>query len=306
MREDWIEVELGEIFDFIGGGTPSKKESSYWDGNIPWASIKDIKGDYLLQTQDYITEEGLSNSSASLVFPNEIILATRINPGRPIISKIKTAINQDLKIVRPKISIDIKFIYYCFLNIERKMLEVSSGTTVMGITLNSLKEVIIPLAPLPEQRAIAAKIEQLFSELDNGIANLKTAKSKLEIYRQAILKQAFEGTNNQDIQFRNGTIGEFSSIIAGNAFKKSEYSSSGIRLFQIANVSFNRIIWDSVVYLPSDYLQDPKLQHLILNDGDLVMALNRPMLDNQLKIGILNKFEALLGLRGLMYNEAQR
>jgi type I restriction enzyme S subunit len=203
MLKDWVEVELGDVFDFIGGGTPSKKESSYWNGKIPWASIKDIKGDYLLHTQDYITEDGLSNSSASLVFPDEIILATRINPGRPIISKIKTAINQDLKIVRPKISTDIKFIYYCFLNIERKILEFSSGTTVMGITLNSLKELTIPLAPLPEQRAIAAKIEQLFSELDNGIANLKTAKSKLEIYRQAILKQAFEGGLTKDWREKN-------------------------------------------------------------------------------------------------------
>jgi type I restriction enzyme S subunit len=66
-----------------------------------------------------------------------------------------------------------------------------------GVQINLSKDDILnaklPLAPLPEQRAIASKIEQLFSELDNGIANLKTAKSKLEIYRQAILKQAFEG-----------------------------------------------------------------------------------------------------------------
>jgi len=71
--------------------------------------------------------------------------------------------------------------------------EQSKGTAQKGIYLNTLKKITIPLAPLPEQRAIAAKIEQLFSELDNGIANLKATKSKLEIYRQAILKQAFEG-----------------------------------------------------------------------------------------------------------------
>ena len=51
----------------------------------------------------------------------------------------------------------------------------------------------MPIVPLPEQRFIVSKIEQLFSELDNGIANLKSAKEKLEIYRQAVLKKAFEG-----------------------------------------------------------------------------------------------------------------
>jgi len=51
----------------------------------------------------------------------------------------------------------------------------------------------LPIAPLPEQRAIVAKLEQLFSKLDNSVKNLKSAKNKLEIYRQAVLKKAFEG-----------------------------------------------------------------------------------------------------------------
>lgn len=193
MRADWVEVELGDVCNFIGGGTPSKKEPSYWGGTIPWASIKDIKGSLLLSTEDFITEEGLKNSAANLAESGEIILATRITPGRPIISKIKTTINQDLKIVKPKISINVDFLYYAIINLEKLILKKSSGTTVLGINLNALKEINVTLPPLPEQRAIVAKIEQLFSELDNGIANLKEAQSKLDIYRQAVLKQAFEG-----------------------------------------------------------------------------------------------------------------
>ena len=69
----------------------------------------------------------------------------------------------------------------------------TSGVNLPRVSTKYINSYKFPLAPLPEQRAIASKIEQLFSELDNGIANLKTAKSKLEIYRQAILKQAFEG-----------------------------------------------------------------------------------------------------------------
>ena len=99
----WSSYTLGEVFDFTGGGTPSKKVKSYWGGSIPWASIKDIKGDTLDSTVDTITKDGVKNSATNIAEPGDLILATRINPGRPIISNIRTAINQDLKIARPKI-----------------------------------------------------------------------------------------------------------------------------------------------------------------------------------------------------------
>lgn len=194
MKEGWAECTLGEICDFIGGGTPSKSQSSYWNGKIPWASIKDIKGDTLLNTQDFITEEGLKNSSANRVSKNEIILATRINPGRPILSKIEASINQDLKVVKTKIDIDISFLFWMFKTLENEVIKLSSGTTVLGINLTNLKSITICFPSLPEQRAIVAKIEELFSSLDSGIADLKKAQEQLKIYRQAVLKKAFEGS----------------------------------------------------------------------------------------------------------------
>lgn len=195
MRKDWVEIQLGDFLDFKGGGTPRKNRPEYWHGDIPWASIKDIKGMYLHKTGDNITVHGLENSSSNIAEPNQIILATRINPGRPIITKIRTSINQDLKIVIPKITIDRDFLYFLFTTLERKILKVSSGTTVLGINLNNLKEIRAAIPPLPEQRAIVAKIEQLFSELGNGIANLKMAQEQLKVYRQAVLQKAFEGNH---------------------------------------------------------------------------------------------------------------
>jgi type I restriction enzyme S subunit len=68
-----------------------------------------------------------------------------------------------------------------------------SGTTRLKLTQSALAQIPFLLPPLPEQRAIVAKIELLFSELDNGIACLKKAQEQLKVYRQAVLKQAFEG-----------------------------------------------------------------------------------------------------------------
>lgn len=82
-------------------------------------------------------------------------------------------------------------------------------------------------------------------------------------------------------------IGRISDLSAGNAFKKSEYANQGVRLLQISNVSFGSIIWNKVAYLPDSYLQ--KYPNLALRTGDIVMALNRPVLGNELKIGKLNE-----------------
>jgi type I restriction enzyme S subunit len=212
MREDWIECELGEICSFVGGGTPSKSNSEYWNGIIPWASIKDIKGDFLEKTQDFISEIGLRESASNLALENEIILATRINPGKPIISKIKTAINQDLKIVKHKAEIDTMFLFYNFKNIEKTVIKLSSGTTVLGINLNNLNTISIPLAPLPIQRAIVSKIETLFSDLDNGIANFKKAQAQLKIYRQAVLEQGLTGVFTKGFRENNPQLENSESL----------------------------------------------------------------------------------------------
>ncbi|MGB5686154.1 MAG: restriction endonuclease subunit S, partial [Candidatus Electrothrix sp.] len=88
---------------------------------------------------------------------------------------------------------DTKFLSYFLFHRRQKLIEQGTGGAQPNISQTILKKLPVSLAPLSEQRAIVAKIEQLFSELDNGVANLKAAKDKLEIFRQAVLKKAFEG-----------------------------------------------------------------------------------------------------------------
>ena len=194
----WAHSKIGEIFNFIGGGTPSKQEPSYWDGDICWASVKDVKGEYLFDTRDKITVNGVENSATNIAYPGDVILITRISPGKIITTRIETAINQDLKIVKPLYDADQTFVRYYFQSIERQIIRKASGTTVLGITLNNLNELEIYLPPLPEQHRIVAKIEELFSELDKGVENLKLAQQQLKVYRQAVLKAAFEGKLTDD------------------------------------------------------------------------------------------------------------
>ena len=80
------------------------------------------------------------------------------------------------------------------------------------------------------------------------------------------------------------------SIKSGEAFKKKDYSLSGIKLLQIANVSFGKVIWEQQNFLPEDFLY--KYPDLVLNVNDVVMALNRPIINDNLKIALLNESDA--------------
>lgn len=109
------------------------------------------------------------------------------------------------------------------------------GAAQGGISSNFVNKVNIPLPPLPEQHRIVEKIEELFSELDNGIANLKEAKEQLKIYRQSVLKWAFEGRlTNEDV--KDGVLPEgwkwvkvkdIGTVITGSTPSKSNLKYYG-------------------------------------------------------------------------------
>ena len=93
--------------------------------------------------------------------------------------------------VREDKNLCLKFSYYLFRSLNLAKLEAS--TAIPGLNRNHAYDENVLLPPLPEQNRIVAKIEELFSELDKGIENLKTAQAQLKVYRQALLKHAFEG-----------------------------------------------------------------------------------------------------------------
>ena len=164
IPESWEWCRLGSVAYFSGGGTPDKSNSKFWGGNIPWASMKDIHGAVLESTIDSITEEGLANkSSISICEPGQLIVSTRLIPGKTIISNIRCAINQDLKVVNAQVPVDFLSIWFDSHFDEFK--RIGSGTTVPGIKLTDLEEALIPLPPLKEQERIAAGIHTVFNAL---------------------------------------------------------------------------------------------------------------------------------------------
>ncbi len=164
LPQGWGWFRIGDIsLEITGGGTPSKQNPEYWNGNIPWASVKDLgKGKYINTTIDRISAKGLQNSSSNLIPAGRVIVCTRMGLGKIVINKIDISINQDLKAltISDKIEIDYFYNYYLTQNI------LGSGVTVSGIKQDELLSIPIPLPPLAEQHRIVAKVDQLMSLCD--------------------------------------------------------------------------------------------------------------------------------------------
>jgi type I restriction enzyme S subunit len=153
-------VALGEIVDFVGGGTPSRDIEAYWNGNIPWASVKDFKGQSIDETKEAISLEGLANSSSTMIPAGHVIIPTRMALGKAAINSVDIAINQDLKALKPKVEVSERYLIHALLAKSGEIRSLGKGATVKGVTIDRLSSLKIPLPPLEEQRRIAAILDK--------------------------------------------------------------------------------------------------------------------------------------------------
>ena len=195
----WAMLPLGNLGDWYGGGTPRKSNSTFWDGDIPWVSPKDVKVARLMDTADHISAGAIKASATRLIGKRSILVVTRsgilANTLPVSINEVPMAINQDLKAITPFEGIDAEYLAWALRAFQGQILNQCSkhGTTVHSIELPRFRNFEIPVAPRCEQRRIVAKIEALFSKLDKGVESLIMARAQLKVYRQAVLKHAFEG-----------------------------------------------------------------------------------------------------------------
>jgi len=200
LPEGWAWTTYEQIGKWSGGGTPSKQIESYWSGGeIPWVSPKDMKSLQVYGSEDKITDDAIKNSSAKLIPSGSLLFVVRSGILRrtlPIaLTRIDAAVNQDLKALTPSDHIFAEYLLYHALAFNNEIRRSCSkdGTTVESLEFSALKEYPVPVAPLPEQHRIVARIEELFSRLDVGVEALRRAKGQLQRYRQSVLQAAVEG-----------------------------------------------------------------------------------------------------------------
>lgn len=186
---------VGDVFDLVGGGTPSKKTAAYYAGDIPWATIRDMHSAELVETEHSISAAGLKNSSAKLIPAGEVIMASRVGLGKASILKQDTAINQDIRALLPKKpdAIDRRFVLYWLQSVAETIISGSSGATAQGIKLPFIKGLPFPAIPLEEQTRIVAVLDQAFAALDRARAHAEANLAELKKF--SMLRSALSSTS---------------------------------------------------------------------------------------------------------------
>ena len=228
LPKGWVGTHVGEIYDIVGGGTPSTKVDKYWEGDIPWITSADIIDLKEIRPRNHINEEAIKNSATNLVPEKSIIVVTRVGLGKLALTKTPLCFSQDSQALIGNTSIIFPDYSLYYLSQAVQMFKYRHrGTTIAGVTKKQLAELPFALPPIFEQHRIVAKIEELFTRLDAGTEALKKVKAQLKRYRQAVLKYAFEGKLTQEWREANSGKLEPASILLERIREQREKEAKG-------------------------------------------------------------------------------
>lgn len=184
-----VSMVLSDLVDVIGGGTPKTTEESYWNGSIPWLSVKDFCGDkkYVYNTEKSITVEGLNNSSTKLLHKDNIIISARGTVGELAMIPYDMAFNQSCFGLIPKGNNDPHFVYYLLKDKVRSLKSQTQGSVFDTITKATFDRIECADYSEEDQRRIAS----ILSSLDRKIELNNKINADLEEMAQAIFKNWF-------------------------------------------------------------------------------------------------------------------
>ncbi|EKG9658860.1 restriction endonuclease subunit S [Vibrio parahaemolyticus] len=244
----WSVAQFGDLADFKSGGTPSKQNASYWGGEEPWISGKDLKSHYLYRSIDQLTTEGFHIAKkaplgASLILVRGMTLLKDFPVGY---ATREVAFNQDIKALLAKANVDGLFLSFLLVGNKHKIknLVTTAGHGTGRLDTDSLKEFPVDLPPLSEQR----KIAKILSTWDKAIATteklIETSKQQKKALMQQLLTgkkrlvnpetgKAFEG------EWEEVKLGELGQTFTGLSGKTKEDFGSGAKYIPYINIFNN-------------------------------------------------------------------
>lgn len=237
IPNDWKVKKMSDVVIWGSGGTPKATEATYYEnGTIPWLIIGDLNDGVVNTSASKITELGLKNSSAKLIPPGTLLVAMYGSIGKLGITGMECCTNQAIAFAKELRGVTTKYMFYYLALMKSKLISMGKGGTQKNISQAVLKSLDVVVPPLSEQECIVARIEELLSQLDANASELKTAKERLKIYRQAVLKEAFDGV--RDVCETTTIQSVCEDIKVGIVIKPTQYyvDSGGVRAFRNANV----------------------------------------------------------------------
>ncbi len=192
LPQGWVKTNIDDLVKVILGQSPPSPTYNDHGEGLPFFQGKLEFGELHPTVQKWCSHPN------KIATAGDVLLSIRAPVGATNIATEKCCIGRGLAALHPVAGVSTLFILYIIRAFESKIAEQSTGSTFDAITGDRLRKIELPLPPLPEQHRIIAKIEELFTQLDAGVASLKKVQAQLRRYRQAVLKAAFEGRLTQE------------------------------------------------------------------------------------------------------------
>jgi type I restriction enzyme S subunit len=189
-KDGWVTKKLGELVSVIkSGGTPLTSIKEYYNGEIPFLSISDMtsQGKYLHRTSSKISQNGLDNSSSWLVQKESLIYSMYASVGFVSLNKIDIAISQAVLGMKFKDIMNLEFMYYTLLNMQKSVLKFVGEGTQKNLNAASVNQFDIKYPSIFEQEAIADILSNMDSDIDLQIKKLTKLKQQKQGMMQALL-----------------------------------------------------------------------------------------------------------------------
>ncbi len=260
---------LGDVCDIAAGGTPSRSVMEYFDGDIPWVKIGDLAQGTVTSTEERITQRGLDGSAAKLFPAGTVLMSIFATIGRTAVLGIDAATNQAIAGITPRDPrrLDSVYLRHYFDSITANLVKAARGVAQLNINLGILKALPLPLPPLPEQRRIAALLDQA----DGLRAKRREALAQLDGLTQSIFIEMFGDPVSNPMGWPDSGLGDAVQLMQyGPRFYDEAYSVDGVRIARITDLSEEGDLdFDS---MPRMAVTPKDLTQFALQPGDLIFA----------------------------------
>lgn len=265
MREHVQMMTLGTVATYINGRAfkPAEWETS----GLPIIRIQNLTSS---TTQVNYTTQRFEDKY--LVHNGDLLFAWSASLGAHIWNGEDAWLNQHIFRVVPNEGIDKKYLYYYLCKIVQELYSKTHGSGMVHITKAPFMNTAIPVYPLEEQQRIVARIEELFSQLDDAEATLQKAKAQLTLYRQAVLKEAFDGQLTDSVPEATIRLGDYIETPRYGTSKKCSYDCENDKtaVYRIPNIDHKtgRISHNDIKYAQ---FSTNELDGIRLQQGDILI-----------------------------------
>jgi type I restriction enzyme S subunit len=279
MKPDWTTGQLGDLFEIVTGGTPSKSNKEMFGDYMPLVKPPELNGAGIWSSQDWLSELG---AAASRVLPVGSVLVSCIgNLGKVGISEVELATNQQINSIKPNTDRALpEFIYLLVQSpgFKKNLHDLASGTTVPIVNKSKFQSIPIHLPPISEQKRIVTILDEAFTGIDAAIANteknLANARELFEKFTSEVIfgdpeKQGWQKTNVSACALpEKGAIrtGPF-----GSQLLHGEFVDSGIAVLGIDNVVKNKFMWGKKRYISEEKYE--QLKRYTVRPGDVLITI---------------------------------